>query len=322
MPTVSARGDPHLVNLRGEHFDINHGGEFTLLRIPQATGRTAELALQASISPEHGRPCTTYIAEVQLSGTMLGGRVVQVRSYRRAHAAGEANKFLGLRVQERAAPPEAQTPWQEFDQWADGDHILFEQESTHGVRVTMSKTQWHSKKSVLGSTPTVAGQLVFWLQRKRSNVSATIITVRQDLPGQEHLDLVVRRVSALGRYDVGGLLGFDAHPDELEEVTPECERHREGLDGRKGPRFARPGWKARWEKIREGRRPPRPPGSAALEDEVAASLRSDAMMCVCPTEAASASITEDEYWGRAIAGEVEGVVARFQVGRLAEATWD
>ncbi|CAK0808982.1 unnamed protein product, partial [Prorocentrum cordatum] len=44
-PTVQARGDPHLVNLQGEHFDINHGGEFDLLRIgsrrPRARRRSS-----------------------------------------------------------------------------------------------------------------------------------------------------------------------------------------------------------------------------------------------------------------------------------------
>ncbi|CAK0862086.1 unnamed protein product [Prorocentrum cordatum] len=79
-PTVSAKGDPHLVNLQGEHFDINHGGEFTLLRIPQAADMTAEVELQATIRPEHKKPCTTYITAVELSGAWLGGNVVQARS--------------------------------------------------------------------------------------------------------------------------------------------------------------------------------------------------------------------------------------------------
>ncbi|CAK0803761.1 unnamed protein product [Prorocentrum cordatum] len=97
-PTVSARGDPHLVNLHGEHFDVNHGGDFTLLRIPQAQSEPPMVKLKASVRPEHGRPCTTYITEVEVSGSLLGGRTLQVRSYLRAHAENETDKFLGVRV--------------------------------------------------------------------------------------------------------------------------------------------------------------------------------------------------------------------------------
>jgi len=69
-----------LVNLNGEHFDVNHGGEFTLLRVPQNTIKPAEVELKAFVLPEHGKPCTTYITEVELSGVWLDGKVVQVRS--------------------------------------------------------------------------------------------------------------------------------------------------------------------------------------------------------------------------------------------------
>ncbi|CAK0848750.1 unnamed protein product [Prorocentrum cordatum] len=85
-PTISATGDPHLVNLQGEHFDVNQVGEFTLLRIPEDAGSPAELELKATVLPEHGKPCTTYITEVEISGTWLGGKVVQVRTGRRPRA--------------------------------------------------------------------------------------------------------------------------------------------------------------------------------------------------------------------------------------------
>ncbi|CAK0856799.1 unnamed protein product [Prorocentrum cordatum] len=68
-PTVGAKGDPHLVNLQGEHFDINHDGKFTLLRFPQAVEKPAEFTFVANVQPDVGKPCTTYITEVGLSNT-------------------------------------------------------------------------------------------------------------------------------------------------------------------------------------------------------------------------------------------------------------
>jgi hypothetical protein len=320
-PTVSAKGDPHLVNLLGEHFDVNHGGEFTLLRIPQAPGGAAEVELRATIRPEHGKPCTTYITAVELSGAWLGGTVVQVRSYLRSHAKNESDQFLGFRVLEPGASHEA--PWAGLADWTDGDTVLFEQRALDGVRVTMSKSQWRTKKVVKEGMPTIAGQLQLLMQNKLNEESAMIV-VRQDLPLQEHLNLAVRRLNALGRADVGGLLGFDAHAESLEDVTPECQRHRDGLDKKEGPHYSTPGWKIRWERIRQQRASSLVPGGPMKDNEADASLVSTGrdMMCVCPS-AEPRDLAEDEYSASLIGGgREEGVLARFQTGRLAEATWD
>jgi hypothetical protein len=336
-PTVSARGDPHLVNLQGEHFDINHGGEFTLLRIPQVASRPAEVALQASIRPEHERPCTTYITEVALSGSWLNGAVVQVRSYLKSRARNESDQHLGIRVLKHGA--QSGGPWERIEDWPEGDHVISDVGSSNGFVVSMSKTLWHSKKGA-DESPTIAGQVVFHLQSTLSTETARIV-VRQDLPGQEHLDLAVRRLSALGRADIGGLLGFDTHPESLEDITPECQRHRDGLDGQRGPRFSKPVWKTRWEKIKERRHQPGsdaangggqlqlpPPGAydggrTMDGNEAASSLAGRDLMCVCPHEDTSVGLADDETSGLAHRGDkVEGVIADFQTGRLAEATWD
>ncbi|CAK0793132.1 unnamed protein product [Prorocentrum cordatum] len=320
-PTVSAKGDPHLVNLQGEHFDVNHGGEFTLLRIPQAADRTAEVELQATIRPEHGKPCTTYITAVELSGAWLGGIVLQMRSYLRSHAKNESDSFLGLRVLEPGTPYEA--PWSRFADWAEGNIVLFEQQARDGVRVTMSKSQWRSKKGVKEGLPTIAGQLQIMIQNKLSEDSAMIV-VRQDLPVQEHLNLAVRRLSALGRADIGGLLGFDAHAESLEDVTPECQRHRDGLDKKAGPKTL-PGWKIRWQKIKEQRASNPAPGGPISDNEAGASLVNRDMMCVCP-DAEPIDVREEAVQSMnsasLIGGGHDGVLAEFQTGRLAEATWD
>ncbi|CAK0892667.1 unnamed protein product [Prorocentrum cordatum] len=314
-PTVSAKGDPHLVNLLGEHFDVNHGGEFTLLRIPQDAGRPAEMELKASVRPESGRPCTTYITQVELSGAWLGGKVVQVRSYK-AKAKDEAGKFLGLRVMNSGVYEEAQhdVPWEKLADWTDMTLLLSEYQGKTGFMVTLAKTQWRSRKAAREGASSVAGQVEVRFQRRRLNESAQVI-MRQDLPMQEHLNLAVRHIAALGRSDVGGLLGFDPHPESLEAVTPECQRHRDGLDGQQGPRF-RPNWKIRWEKIREQRGRLEDPHGGTGDNQAAASLMSTrAMMCVCASAEAGAE-------AGAGGGGVQGVLAELQTGRLAEATWD
>jgi hypothetical protein len=310
-PTVSAIGDPHLVNLQGEHFDVNHGGEFTLLRIPQVSSIPAEIELKASIRPEHGKPCTTYITEVELSGTSLGDKVVQVRSYK-AGAEGEAGKFLGLRVMSSVAraSADAQVPWVKLEEWTDMPYLLAKPKEKDGFRMTLSKAQWRSKKTARDGASSVAGQVEIQVQRRQYNQSAKLV-MRQDLPMQEHLNLAVRQLSALGRVDIGGLLGFDKHPESLEDVTPECQRHRDGLDRQQGP-HAKPAWKARWEKIKEQRDHERAPGESTSDNEAAASLVARAMMCVCEGGAEGA-----------VGGvRAEGVLAELQTGRLAEATWD
>jgi hypothetical protein len=319
-PTVQARGDPHLVNLQGEHFDVNHGGEFDLLRIPQAADKPAEVAMRATIGPEYRKPCTTYITGVEFYGSWLGNRSVQVRSYMRSHSKDDVDKLLSLRVLNHGASPE-EVPWTNIADWTDEGYVLSGHPKRKQIKVTLSKTQWHSNKGKHGAL-SVAGQFVINIQKvsKKFNESAMVV-VRQDLPEQEHLNVAVRKLGALGRADIGGLLGFDPHPKSLEEVTPECQRHRDGLDNKKGPQ-TKPSWKTRWEKIKAQREL----GGSMNDNEAAANLIEGerggrSLMCVCPTQE-SMGIAGEEYVDRLARSDIEGVIADFQIGRLAEATWD
>jgi len=316
-PTVSARGDPHLVNLNGEHFDVNHGGEFTMLRIPQNTAKTADLELKATILPEHGKPCTTYITAVEVSGTWLGQKVVQVRSYLRSYAKNETDKFLGIRV---LRPTPGESLWERLDN-ASLHYIISEPQTEDGFGVMVSTSTWYTTKDARTDVPTVAGQVEIHVNNAQLSDDPTKFVIRQDLPRQEHLNLAVRRLSSLGRADVGGLLGFDTHPESLEDVTPECQRHRDGLDQERGPRFSKPNWKVRWEKIKERREQARH-GEEMNDNEAAASLVSRDMMCVCPVDT-STGLGENIYVEGLIGGrDTDGVLVEFQTGRLAEATWD
>jgi hypothetical protein len=315
-----------------------------MLRIPQVTSKPAELTLKASIQPELGKPCTTYITEVEFSGALLGGKIVQVRSYLRLHAKNETDKFLGLRVLGLGAPPE--TPWERLEQWTDEPHVLLDDSST-GFRVTLLTSRWYSRKNAVDGASNAAGQVE--IQVSIMGQEPAVFIARQDLPRQEHLNLAVRRLSQLGRVDVGGLLGFDPHPVSLEDVTPECQRHRSGLDQARGPR-SQMGWKTRWEKIRRLRRIfdesydsdggeayDRDDNEAVAsligpraydrgDNEAVASLighRARNMMCVCSIEDPSTGFLQDMSADALIDDEdMEGVSDEFQTGTLAEATWD
>jgi len=283
------------------------------------------LELKASIRPEHGKPCTTYITELEVSGSLFGSKVVQVRSYLRSHAKDETDKFLGLRLLDRSPGVAIEAPWERLAQVTDNNFFVSEPQTANGFRVTMSTTKWYSNKRAGENVPNVAGQVEIQLGKpKARGLEPARILMRQDLPRQEHLNVAVRRLSSLGREDIGGLLGFDPHPASLEDVTPECQRHRDGLDVTSGPR-SKPSWKARWEKItaRRGRAPT--PGEGANDNEAAAGLFTTdrEAMCVCPDEGPPARSEEGEYVQSLVGGRgAEGVVVELQTGRLAEATWD
>jgi len=309
-PTVGAKGDPHLVNLQGEHFDINHGGEFTLLRFPQASEKPAEFSLQAAIQPDVGKPCTTYITQVELSGAWLGGKSVQIRCYRKSHSNG-TDAFLGARLLEG----KSDSPWQTIEEFEAHDLLLSDSESD--IQVSLDKATWFPKKSSK-TGPTAAGMFTLALRNIRSP-NAAKITIRQDLPGQEHLNVAVRQLSQLGRVDVGGLLGFDAHPESLERPSAACVHHRataryriESQDDADHGYYFKPSWKDRWDKARTGGR--------SRDNEAAASLmgRFDdndvlgGQMCKCPSESLEGST----------GAFIEGVLVDEASFVFAEATWE
>jgi hypothetical protein len=305
-PTVGAKGDPHLVNLQGEHFDINHEGSFTLLRFPQAAEKPTELSVEATIQPDSGKPCTTYITQVELSGAWLGNASVGIRSYRRSHSFAP-DVFLGVRLREG----KGDSPWQPLEEFQSDDLVLSRPVSD--VEATLSKAAWFPKKRAdLG--PSTAGMFTLSLRSSHSSEGAQI-TIRQDLPEQEHLNVAMRRLSHLGRVDVGGLLGFDPHPDSLERPSAACQHHRATaryrVESQEDPGYHfRPMWQDRWDQIRKGRQ-----GGTDEDNEAAASLVSRSAgssaqrsaMCKCPDEGSN---------------HIEGVIVEEASMLYAEAAWE
>ena len=66
---VAAVGDPHLVNVFGQHFDIFQPGTHTLLEIPRGTGhKTPLLYVRADVSRSGGKCADMYFKTVNISG--------------------------------------------------------------------------------------------------------------------------------------------------------------------------------------------------------------------------------------------------------------
>ncbi|CAK0867657.1 unnamed protein product [Prorocentrum cordatum] len=315
-PTVGAKGDPHLVNLQGEHFDINHEGDFTLLRFPQAGEKPAEFSFKAGVTAESGRPCTTYITQVELSGAWLGGKSVEIRCYRRIDSNDTA--YLGARLLEG----DTDAPWQNIEDLQFKDLVLSGPESD--VEASLDTTTWFPKKRT-ATGPIAAGMFTLTLRHRKSTHGAKI-TIRQDLPGQEHFNVAMKHLAALGRVDVGGLLGFDAHPANLERVTAACAHHRaiahpriESQDEQGRGYYFRPAWKDRWDKVRKGGQPQDNEAAAGFRiarrdsdtdaDDDADDGALGGRMCKCPSDDHSS-------------GAIEGVLVEQASFLFAEASWE
>lgn len=67
-PTVSAIADPHLVNMRGERFDIYQPGNFVLLQLPRGAEPASTLLQVEAGARVMGGPCYVYFQVVTISG--------------------------------------------------------------------------------------------------------------------------------------------------------------------------------------------------------------------------------------------------------------
>ncbi|CAK0897319.1 unnamed protein product [Prorocentrum cordatum] len=308
-PTVGAKGDPHLVNLQGEHFDINHEGAFTLLRFPQAAELPAEFAFKAVVQADAGKPCTTYITRAEISGAWLGGKSVEIRCYRKSHS-NDTDAFLGARLLDG----NGDSPWVTIEEFETKDHVLSDSESD--IEVSLDKATWFPKKRSKAG-PTAAGMFTLSLRNKKSPTGAKI-TLRQDLPEQQHLNVAVRQLSQLGRVDVGGLLGFDAHPESLERPSAACVHHRataryriESQDDADHGYYFRPAWKDRWDKARAGGRSRDNEAAASLVGRFNGEGGLDNMMCKCPSDPHGDAT-----------GSIEGVLVGEASFMFAKASWE
>mmetsp|Transcript_24931 Transcript_24931/g.65119 ORF Transcript_24931/g.65119 Transcript_24931/m.65119 type:complete len:205 (+) Transcript_24931:1-615(+) len=69
LPRVSASGDPHLVNVRGQHFDVMKPGAHVLLLVPfKARPLTTLLRVDADARQVGGACADTYFMSVNITG--------------------------------------------------------------------------------------------------------------------------------------------------------------------------------------------------------------------------------------------------------------
>jgi len=65
---VSGTGDPHLSNLRGEHFDVYQPGNMALLHLPRLADPARTLLLVEADARRVGDACSVYFQVVSISG--------------------------------------------------------------------------------------------------------------------------------------------------------------------------------------------------------------------------------------------------------------
>jgi len=65
---VSGTGDPHLSNLRGEHFDVYQAGSMALIHVPRRAEPARTLLLVEAEARHMGDACSVYFQVVSISG--------------------------------------------------------------------------------------------------------------------------------------------------------------------------------------------------------------------------------------------------------------
>jgi hypothetical protein len=65
---MAAVGDPHISNMRGEHFDIFQAGVLTLLHLPRHADPNGTLLLVEADARRMGDECAVYFQAVTISG--------------------------------------------------------------------------------------------------------------------------------------------------------------------------------------------------------------------------------------------------------------
>lgn len=196
----TAFGDPHLVNILGEHFDLWQEGEVELLRIPRnstarnsfnAPDTTARLRFIAEVSETAKRPdvaCTKapYMTAMRLSGSWLGARELVVKM-----VDGNMRVFLDSEI---LAPSSKSV--------AIGDDLVIERHSEPKVVVTVRNATINIMHGAI-------------------------------LKHHFNLNMQARNLGSLG-LDIGGLLGLDNHtrvaqkPAHCEFELPASIRERKG----------------------------------------------------------------------------------------------
>jgi len=185
---MTALGDPHVVNILGETFDIVSQGEVELVRYPKgADDSSSKLIITASID-KLGRKChDTYMKNITVSGAWLKEAISFKDDEDNGNVLVSQGSDAGL------APVEF--------------HRMNE---SHTVRLDNKRIDFLNPKRV---SLTVAGvtQVVVYTSGRPHQGVGTYLNV--DLQGFTNLE-----------GEVGGLLGQDSHKKELDLAKETCSK--------------------------------------------------------------------------------------------------
>jgi hypothetical protein len=92
---IAATGDPHLMNIFGQRFDLMQAGRHVLVQIPRGAGNEGTLLRVEADAQSLGRPCKDmYFQEVNLSGKWVELNHVGGLQFRAADNVTEAPTWL------------------------------------------------------------------------------------------------------------------------------------------------------------------------------------------------------------------------------------
>lgn len=190
-PASGAKGDPHLMNLKGEAFDVMQTGNMMLLEIPRGSSpATLDLALHADIERLGVVSCgPTFITSASITG-----------------------RWVGVPLEIRSGPIAKKgqhQPKHAFAMRVDGKDWLPHAEMQKAIELSKDAT-------------ITAQDRMFLFQ-----VRGLDIAVSQPKRPRTFLDIQVKGLGNL-KTEIGGLLGIDDH-SAVEELPSGCQTSASAL---------------------------------------------------------------------------------------------
>jgi hypothetical protein len=106
---VSASGDPHMVNVQGQHFDVLKPGAHILLHVPlQASASQTLLFVEADARQVGGACADTYFMNINITGKWVESKVID------RHGLSVIGRRRGLTFNAGAGKVHTGTKWMSF----------------------------------------------------------------------------------------------------------------------------------------------------------------------------------------------------------------
>jgi len=207
---ATVHDDPHVSNLRNEHFDIRKPSEYQLLRVPLDERLPAAMELTAGMEADDSTKCGVYVRNVTFRGTWFNGQTVRIRPHTRDQAGSnqagnETRTDFSLQVSEQQV---SRQRWRSFSREEAGSRIR--EASTEQVEARFIMREEFGER--------LEGQALEF--RMGEDAEATIIISQA---AHQALNIDMRHLRKLGEDRMGGLLGTEEHDKEIEEDTVECK---------------------------------------------------------------------------------------------------